>query len=63
MNTQQIATNQTFQAFAIIEALHLISKDTGTSFESLMGQFSTNKDLQETCAKICIGTAELLATK
>lgn len=60
MNTQQIANNQTFQAFAIIEALTLISKDTGISFESLMSQFPTNPDLQMACAKVCVGTAELL---
>ena len=61
MNTQQIANNQTFQVFAIVEALTLISRDTGISYDSLFAQFPTNEDLQTACAKIVVGTAKLLA--
>jgi hypothetical protein len=60
MNLQQVATNKTFQAFAITEALKLISKDTGITYDSLFEQFPTNKGLQTTCAKIIVGTAKLL---
>jgi hypothetical protein len=63
MNTQQIATNKTFQAFAIIEALSLISKDTGISYDALFAQFPTNKDLQDACAKVVVETAKLLTAK
>ena len=61
MNTQKIASNKTFQAFAIIEALTLISKDTGIAYESLLEQFPKNNDLQSTCAKIVVETAKRLA--
>ena len=60
MNTQQIATNKTFQVFALIEALTLISKDTGIAYETLFSQFPSNEDLQTACAKIVVGTAKLL---
>jgi hypothetical protein len=63
MNAQQIASNETFQAFAAAEALTLLSKDTGISIESLVEQFPTNIELQETCAKIVVETAKQLAVK
>lgn len=61
MNTQQIANNQSFQVVALIEALTLIAKDTGISYETLFAQFPTNEDLQTACAKIVVGTAKLLS--
>jgi hypothetical protein len=60
MNTQQVATNPTFQAFAITETLILISKDTGIPYDALFKQFSTNQELQTTCAKVIVETAKLL---
>ena len=61
MKTEQIATNKTFQVFAIIEALQLISNDTGISYDSLFKQFPTNKDLQETVASIVVNAAKELS--
>ena len=61
MKTQQIATNQTFQVLVLIEALTLISKDTGIAYETLISQFPSNEELQTACAKIVVGTAKLLA--
>ena len=63
MNAQQIASNQTFQAFAVNEALILLSKDTGISIESLIEQFPVNIELQDACAKIVVETAKQLAVK
>jgi hypothetical protein len=60
MNAQQIATNMTFQIFAITEALTLISKDTGITYDALFAQFPTNKELQAACAKVVVETAKLL---
>ncbi|QPB12026.1 hypothetical protein PQD09_gp05 [Providencia phage PSTCR4] len=61
METLNIINNQTFQQYALTEALHLLSKDTGISVESLVKQFPTNKKLQETCAKIVVETAKQLS--
>lgn len=57
MNALEIASNETFQQYALMEALSLLSKDTGISVQSLVEQFSTNEKLQETCAKIVAQTA------
>lgn len=61
MNALQIAQNETFQQYALIEAMTVLSKDTGISIDSLIEQFPTNMELQKTCAKIVAETAKLLA--
>lgn len=61
MNALQIAQNETFQQFALVEAMTLLSKDTGISIESLIEQFPTNMELQKSCAKIVAETAKVLA--
>ena len=61
MNSLQIASNEHFQAYALQEALHLLSKDTGISVESLYKQFPTNENLQKTCAEIVAKVAQSLA--
>ena len=61
MNALEIANNQTFQQYALVEAMQLLSKDTGISIESLIEQFPTNVELQKACAKIVAETAKLLA--
>lgn len=63
MNALQVASNETFQQLALAEALQILSKDTGISVESLIAQFPTNVELQNTCAKIVAETAKVLAGK
>ena len=61
MNALQIAQNETFQQYALLEAMTVLSNDTGISIEALIEQFPTNVELQNTCAKIVAETAKLLA--
>lgn len=53
----EITQNSNFQTTALTEALELISKNTGITFESLVNQFPTNDQLQRACAKIIVQTA------
>jgi len=62
MNALQIAQNETFQQYALGEALSILSKDTGISVVSLVEQFPKNLELQKTCAKIVAKVAEQLAS-
>jgi hypothetical protein len=61
MNANQIAMNLNFQSLACVEAFKLISNNTGISVESLIKQFPTNVELQDTVAKIVVGAAKELA--
>ncbi|ADX87827.1 hypothetical protein [Vibrio phage JSF13] len=63
MDFQQITQNETFQQYILLEALKLLSKDTGINIECLIEQFPNNAKLREECAKIAVETAKILATK
>lgn len=61
MEALQIAKNETFMQYALMEALYVLANNTGIPVQSLVSQFATNKELQNTCAKIVAETAKLLA--
>lgn len=63
METLNIINNELFQQYALAEALKVISADTGISLQSLVKQFPTNVELQNTCAKIVVETAKLISNK
>ena len=61
MNAIQIAQNETFQQYALGEALRVLAVETGICIESLVEQFPTNVELQKSCAKIVAEVAKALA--
>ena len=61
MKEHEISQNQKLQQYELVEAMQLLSKDTGISIESLIEQFPKNMELQKTCAKILAETAKILA--
>ena len=61
MNALQIASNSTFMAVALQEAIETLSKSTGISVESLVKQFPTNSKLQESVAKLVSEAAKVMA--
>ncbi|QPB11389.1 hypothetical protein [Providencia phage Kokobel2] len=63
LNTPTVADiigNETFQQYALGEALRMLSSDTGISVEALAKQFPTNRKLRDTCAKIAVEVAKRL---
>lgn len=63
MTPLQLTQNDTFTAFALAEAMELLSQKTGISVESLIQQFPTNKSLQESCAKLVAEAAKVTASE
>ena len=61
MKALKIAQNINFQIIALTEALELISKDTGISYESLIAQLPTNIKLQKRAAEFVVTAAKHLA--
>lgn len=61
MNAFQIATNPTFQAIAIQEALETLSRDTGIAVSALIEQFPRNLKLQTRVAEMVAKAAEVMA--
>jgi len=60
MNALQISQNQEFLKVAMTEAFELLSAKTGISFQALTEQFSTNKNLQESVAKLVAEAAKVM---
>lgn len=63
MNAHEIANNETFVQFALVEALKILSDETGIDLPSLVEQFPHNIELQKSCATIVAETAKELAKK
>jgi len=61
MNALTIAQNSSFLVIAMTEALELLAKKSGISYEALVEQFPTNKELQTRVAEMVSMAARVTA--
>lgn len=60
-NATNVAANINFQAIALTEALNVIARDTGITFESLIAQLPTNENLMKRAAGMVALAAKVTA--
>lgn len=60
-NATNVAANINFQAIALTEALNVIAKDTGITFENLIAQLPTNVNLMKRAAEMVALAAKVTA--
>jgi hypothetical protein len=61
MNALTVAQNSSFLVIAMTDALELLAKKSGISYEALVEQFPTNKELQTRVAEMVSMAARVTA--